>query len=161
MNFRQRAQSRESPLTLTPLLGRHKSQSAVSGSVVYTKTAGPFKKCKERKGRGKKVRWQKTRRRHYELAMSDELFRDTNRPAATWFIDCSKKSANSLSLSLFFLNTVNCCHPEITQKTNKKTNTLVWLRADTCWFTTCWAPRGAVAREKVAVGDINEVQVNY
>lgn len=56
MNFRQRAQSRESPLRLTPLLGRYKSQSAVSGSVVYTKTAGPFKKSKERKGRGKKVR---------------------------------------------------------------------------------------------------------
>lgn len=50
MNFRQGAQSRESPLRLTPQLGKHKSQTPVSGSVVYTKTPGPFKKSKERKG---------------------------------------------------------------------------------------------------------------
>lgn len=44
----QGAQSRQSPLKLTPQFGRHKSQSAVSGSVVYKKTPGLFKMGKER-----------------------------------------------------------------------------------------------------------------
>lgn len=86
MNFR--GQSGESPLRLTPQFDEHKSQSAVSGSVVYKKTPAPFKMGKERGG---KVRWQKAGRRHYEPAMSDELFRDSNRPRATWFIDCSER----------------------------------------------------------------------
>lgn len=84
----QGAQSRQSPLKLTPQFGRHKSQSGVSGSVVYKKTPGLFKIGKERE---EKVRWQKAPRAHYELAMSDELFRDSKGPAATRFIDCSKK----------------------------------------------------------------------
>lgn len=84
----QGAQSRQSPLKLTPQLGRHKSQSGVSGSVVYKKTPGLFKIGKERE---EKVRWQKAPRAHYELAMSDELFRDSKGPAASRFIDCSKK----------------------------------------------------------------------
>lgn len=68
---------------------------------------GLSKRAKKGRG-GKGVRWQKTRRRHYELAMSDELFRDTNRPAATWFIDCSQKKVPIRAL--FPLFTV--CHPE-------------------------------------------------
>lgn len=52
------------------------------------KDACVFQMGKERE---KKLHWQKARRRHYEPAMSDELFRNTNRPSATWFIDCSKK----------------------------------------------------------------------
>lgn len=97
MNFRQGAQSRESPLRLTPQFGQHKSQTPVSCSVVYKKTPGPFKMGRERE---KNLCLQKTERRHYELAMSDELFKDTNRPGATWFIDCSK-GANSFFSPLF------------------------------------------------------------
>lgn len=76
-------------MSLTPQFDEHKSQTPVSGSVASKKTPGPFKTARERE---KKVRGQKARRRHYEPAMSDELFRDTNRPRATWFIDCSKKT---------------------------------------------------------------------
>lgn len=31
--------------------------------------------------------------------MSDELFRDTNRPGATWFMDCSKKKCQFWGLN--------------------------------------------------------------
>ena len=56
MNFR--GQSRESPLRLTPQFDAHKSQTPVSGSVVYKKTPGPFKIGKER---GKKTALTKGR----------------------------------------------------------------------------------------------------
>lgn len=149
MNFRQAAQSGESPLRLTPQFGEHKSQTPVSGSVVYTKTPGPFKMGK-RKGE-KKLRWQKAARRHYELAMSDELFRDTNRPGVTWFIDCSKKCQ-------FWV--FSHCLQFVTQKKHARGKKLrLWV--DTCWFTTCWGLRSAVAKGKVAVGDIMEGKVNY
>lgn len=89
MNFW--AQSIASPFRVTPRYDAQKSQTPVSGSVVYNKMRGSFKIGKERKEEKKKLRWQKAGRRHYEPAMSDELFRDTNRPSATWFIDSSKK----------------------------------------------------------------------
>lgn len=50
MNFRR--QSMESPLRLTPQFDAHKSQTPVSGSVVYKKMPGPFK-TGERKGEKK------------------------------------------------------------------------------------------------------------
>lgn len=40
-------QRRESPLILTPQFDEHKSQTPVSGSVVYKKTPRPFKKGKK------------------------------------------------------------------------------------------------------------------
>lgn len=89
MNFW--AQSIASPFRVTPRYDAQKSQTPVSGSVVYNKMPGSFKIGKEREEEKKKLRWQKAGRRHYEPAMSDELFRDTNRPSATWFIDSSKK----------------------------------------------------------------------
>lgn len=89
MNFW--AQSIASPFRVTPRYDAQKSQTPVSGSVVYNKMPGSFKIGKEREEERKKLRWQKAGRRHYEPAMSDELFRDTNRPSATWFIDSSKK----------------------------------------------------------------------
>jgi len=57
------------------------------------KDARAFQNGEERE---KKLCWQKAGRRHYEPAMSDELFRPTNRPGASWFIDCSKKKLNIL-----------------------------------------------------------------
>lgn len=146
MNFRPGAQSWESPLRLTPQFGKHKSQTPVSCSVVYKKTPGPFKMGKERE---KKLCWQKTERRHYELAMSDELFKDTNGPGATWFIDCSK------SANLFLSPLFTVCHPE---KNLRGKTFRLWV--DTCWFTTCWGLRSAAAKGKVTVGDIMESIVN-
>lgn len=137
MNFR--GQSGESPLRLTPQFDEHKSQSAVSGSVVYKKTPAPFKMGKER---GEKVRWQKAGRRHYEPAMSDELFRDSNRPRATWFIDCSERKKKSANLSCF-----PHCLQFVTQRKHMREKKLR-LRANTCWFTTCWALRSAAAESE-------------
>lgn len=50
MNFR--GQSMESLLSPTPQFDAHKSQTPVSGSVVYKKMPGPFK-MGEKKGRKK------------------------------------------------------------------------------------------------------------
>lgn len=105
------------------------------------KTPGLFKIGKERE---EKVRWQKAPRAHYELAMSDELFRDSKGPAATCFIDCSKKCQFG---ALFPLFTVR--HPG--EKRVKKLR----LWAGTCWFTTCWGPRRAAAEGELVVGDNN------
>lgn len=142
MNFREHKADRvhwNSHLSF----GRHKSQSGVSGSVVYKKTPGLFKIGKERE---EKVRWQKAPRAHYELAMSDELFRDSKGPAASRFIDCSKKKSANLGLC-------SHCLQFVTQGEKRAKKLRLW--AGTCWFTTCWGPRRTAAEGELVVGDNN------
>lgn len=126
MNFW--AQSIASPFRVTPRYDAQKRQTPVSGSVVYNKMPGSFKIGKEREEEKKKLRWQKAGRRHYEPAMSDELFRDTNRPSATWFIDSSKKVPVWRISSVFT--------EQITSKGKKKGRNQ--NQTITCWFSTCW-----------------------
>lgn len=126
MNFW--AQSIASPFRVTPRYDAQKSQTPVSGSVVYNKMPGSFKIGKEREEEKKKLRWQKAGRRHYEPAMSDELFRDTNRPSATWFIDSSKKSASLED----FVSVYRTNHIKGEKKGRNQNQTI------TCWFSTCW-----------------------
>lgn len=75
MNFRGTKQ-RESIETHTSVWRAQKPNSSERLSGVQ-KDAEAFQNG-EKKGRKKKTRRQKAARRHYEPAMSDELFRDTN-----------------------------------------------------------------------------------
>ncbi|MEQ2193689.1 hypothetical protein XENOCAPTIV_009919 [Xenoophorus captivus] len=84
MNFIE--QSTETPLSLTPQFDAHKSQTPASSAASYKKIPGLFLNNEDRKERDKKLPRQKEgERKHYELGMSDELFRELVRP------DCTKK----------------------------------------------------------------------
>ncbi len=86
--------------------------------------------------------------------MSDELFRDTNRPSATWFIDCSKKKNANLEAFPIVYSLSFTKKKDTRQNSSDFRKTPVDLRP-------VEVLRSAAAKGKVAVGDIMQSVVNY